>query len=100
MKIYKTSIKVDNVVLKMLFQIFTSSIKVENVVESARMSVKVELVLFKGVGVTQLQNLKKIISEEDYKRGKHLPGILKKETPTWDSKKSKHLPGILKGDVQ
>ena len=42
----------------MLLKIFTSSIKVENIVESARMSVKVELVLFKRVGVAQLQNLK------------------------------------------
>ena len=50
----------------MLLKLFTSSIKVEDVVESARMSVKVELVLFEGVGIAQLQNLKKrIISERN-----------------------------------
>ena len=43
----------------MLLKIFTSSIKVENVVKSAWMSVKVELVLFQGVGVAQLQNLER-----------------------------------------
>ena len=43
----------------MLLKIFTSSIKVENVVESAWMSIKVELILFQGVGVAQLQNLKR-----------------------------------------
>ena len=52
--------------LKKLFKFDTSSIKVEDVVESARMSVKVELVLFEGVGIAQLQNLKKrIISERN-----------------------------------
>ena len=59
----------------MLLKLFTSSIKVENVVESARMSVKVELVLFEGVGVAQLQDLKKILNKDSKQKKRFLPGL-------------------------
>ena len=35
-------------------KLLTSSIKVEDIIESARVSVKVILVFFKGVGVAQM----------------------------------------------